>query len=487
MMPHQAATIDEPALMLTENDAKDVANLYALSADYFLLQDGEASTLADAVGLFRDVPDEKSAADQTVLGWRADGRLYAVAAILQDYPSDGIWYVGLMIVDPARRGQGIGRSIYETVEQWAKARGAREMRLSVLEVNEAADRFWRSLGYKELRRVGPDTFKMLRHRRIELARALSDPAPGMDGKTMVAAFPFDHPGEAVSLYDYAPVLRVRDRLGDWVLKRTGLVHSDGEAIGRWLTALRDLTVDVVAPAAHLHPNPRRFGDGKEWVVYPFVSGTGYHATNHEITDAGRLLGRIHMADPPEASALATYAEPVVRDTQWIEPHLASAETAMTGAGVDSRSLRAVTLARIADAEPIQGLPLAGCSFDFKASNLVFCPKPTLVDPDHAARMPRLYDLAIALLLFHCDLPAAPGRLWTAGEWGAFLRGYGEYVAFTEAEVASWQPILDLAWLDQGVWLLGNWPEGWADAKDRAYLLDVAAFDPASFPLLPVEK
>lgn len=309
----------------------------------------------------------------------------------------------------------------------------------------------------------------------------------MEGKTLVAAFPFDHPDEPVSLYDYAPVLRVRDRRGDWVLKRTGLVHSDGNAIGRWLTALRALAIDVVAPTAYLHPNPRRLDDGKEWVVYPFVSGTAYHATEGEIADAGRLLGRMHAADPREASALATYVEPVVRDAGWIETHLASAEDNMTGVGADGRSLRTLALARLAVADPIKGLPLAGCSFDFKAFNLVFSPRPTLVDPDHAARMPRLYDLAVALLLFHCDLPAAPGRLWTAREWAAFLRGYGQHIAFTAAELASWRKVLELAWLDQGVWLLGNWPEGWVDVKDRAYLLDVAAFDPASFPLLPADQ
>ncbi len=304
---------------------------------------------------------------------------------------------------------------------------------------------------------------------------------------MVAAFPFDHPGEPVSLYDYAPVLRVHDRGGDWVLKRTGLVHSDGEAIGRWLTALRGLGVDVVAPAAHLHPNPRRLDDGKEWVVYPFVSGTGYHAGEGEIADAGRLLGRMHAADPPEGSALATYREPVVRDAEWIEPHLALAENGIEAAGADRYSLREVTLARLAGAEPITGLPLAGCSFDFKASNLVFSPKPTLVDPDHAARIPRLYDLAVALLLFHCDLSTAPGRLWTPAEWATFLRGYAGHVAFNNAELTAWPSILELAWLDQGVWILGNWPEGWADAKDRAYLLDVAAFDPAVFPLTPPDQ
>lgn len=306
---------------------------------------------------------------------------------------------------------------------------------------------------------------------------------------MVAAFPFDHPDEPVSLYDYAPVLRVRDRdrRGDWVLKRTGLVHSDGEAIGRWLTALRGLGVDMVAPAAHLHPNHRHLDDGKEWVVYPFVSGTGYHAGESEIADAGRLLGRMHAADPTEGSALATYREPVVRDAEWMEQHLALAEDAIEAAGADRHSLRRVTLARLATAELVMGLPLAGCSFDFKASNLVFSPKPTLVDPDHAARMPRLYDLAVALLLFHRGLSTAPGRLWTPAEWVTFLQGYAGHVAFTDVELAAWPSILELAWLDQGVWLLGNWPEGWADAKDRAYLLDVATFDPAVFPLKPPDR
>src|SRR3546814_17961109 len=86
---------------------------------------------------------------------------------------DCTWYLGFMIVDAAQRGRGGGRSIYSTVESGAAARGATEIRLAVLEANEAAERFWRSLGFIEYRRVGPDTFKMRSHRRIELSRRLS--------------------------------------------------------------------------------------------------------------------------------------------------------------------------------------------------------------------------------------------------------------------------------------------------------------------------
>ncbi len=298
----------------------------------------------------------------------------------------------------------------------------------------------------------------------------------MDYEALILAFPFDRPKRPISLYDYAPVLRIKDQRGDWVLKRTGLVHSHGEAIGRWLTALQRHGVSVVAPSAHLSPNPRRLDDGKEWVVYPFVPGTRYRAAKAEIRAAGRLLGQMHSADLPEAMSLTTYEAPIVRTMDWIEPLLASAGQFMRLHNLDPTLLNTIVTRRAAYAAPVEGLPLAGCSYDFKASNLVFHRKPTLIDPDHAARIPRLYDLAVALLLFHCDLPSAPGRIWTEAEWQSFLKGYQEHVSFTDYEAGSWSAVLSLAWLDQAVWLLGNWEEGWADQKERGYLVDLVEFD-----------
>ena len=157
---------------LTAADAADVESLYARCADYFLLQDGVVATSADVHELFTDVPPEKDVRDQTILGWKGADGLSAIAAILRDYPRAGVWYLGFMIVDTAERGRGVGGSIYSKVEDWAAARGAKEIRLAVLEANSAGERFWRSLGFSEVRRVGPDTFKMRSHRRIELKRHL---------------------------------------------------------------------------------------------------------------------------------------------------------------------------------------------------------------------------------------------------------------------------------------------------------------------------
>lgn len=161
---------------LTEADAADVADLYSRCIDYFLLQDGAGPTLADARELFTDVPPEKNVGDQTVLGWRGPDGLHAIVAILRDYPYKGTWYLGFMLVDPAQRGRGVGRLIYSTVEEWAAARGAIEIRLAVLEANVPGERFWRSLGFDEYRRVGPDAFKARSHHRIELNRRVAGAA-----------------------------------------------------------------------------------------------------------------------------------------------------------------------------------------------------------------------------------------------------------------------------------------------------------------------
>lgn len=171
-MVNQELPYPSTPTVLTEVDVGDIAELYVRCADYFLLQDGELATAADAAGLFQDVPPEKEHADQTILGWKGSDGLYAMAAILRDYPSPGTWYLGFLIVDASLRGQGLGHSLYQIIEHWVRERGAKEIRLSVLEANFAGERFWRSLGFSEVRRLGPNAFKTRTHRRVEFNRVL---------------------------------------------------------------------------------------------------------------------------------------------------------------------------------------------------------------------------------------------------------------------------------------------------------------------------
>jgi spectinomycin phosphotransferase len=265
-----------------------------------------------------------------------------------------------------------------------------------------------------------------------------------------------------------------------------MVHSEPGAIDRWLRHIQSRGARVVMAASGFGANPRVLPDGHSWVVYPFIEGALYSGENRQIEAAGALLGHIHVAGPFNDWGLEVWTRPPARPWEWVMEHADRAATAMHQAGVDSSAfLRRVEAAWSVE-EPPGGLPTAGGSFDFKASNLVFATgplsTPVLVDPDHAAYLPRLYDLAIAVLLFHADCAGAPARLWTGAEWRSFLDGYTRIIRFTDGEYAAWPDVLRLAWLDQAVWLLGNWPAGWRDKTTQAFLRELAVVELRTFAL-----
>ena len=326
-----------------------------------------------------------------------------------------------------------------------------------------------------------------------LAPVLTDPSAVKIPPTVqaaLAAFGIPADTHAISLYAHAPVYRSRAgsqtvaRNGqDCVIKRSGMVHSDAPAIDRWLHHLQARGVATVAAAPGFAPNPRPMPDGHHWVIYPFIEGRSYDGSDADIEAAGFLLGHIHVAGAFNDWGLKAYFRPPHRDPAWIDRHAASACAAMRAHGVDDAPFRRRLMQNRRDAEPPGGLPMAGGSVDYKASNLVFAPHPVLIDPDHAAFLPRIYDLAIAALLFHDDLPPAPGRPWTSAEWSSFLTGYARLIRLEAAERAAWPEMLRLAWLDQAVWLLGNCATGWAEPRQRAFLNTLAGLDLTAFALL----
>lgn len=158
--------------LLSPAHSPEIYDLFRRCEDFFVLQDGEPPVPADADELFSDVPPSKRPEDQHVLGFRRDGKLDALAALLVDYPDRGSWYVGLLIVDPIVRGQGLGREIYSSLEGWASKHGARRILAGIVRENVAALRFWRSIGFEPLRIVGPRTFKGKAHLIDEFARQL---------------------------------------------------------------------------------------------------------------------------------------------------------------------------------------------------------------------------------------------------------------------------------------------------------------------------
>lgn len=57
------------------------------------------------------------------------------------------WYLGSLTIDPSLQNSGLGRSLLESAEQWAKARDARIIRMLVVNVRDTLITWYERRGY----------------------------------------------------------------------------------------------------------------------------------------------------------------------------------------------------------------------------------------------------------------------------------------------------------------------------------------------------
>jgi GNAT superfamily N-acetyltransferase len=99
------------------------------------------------------LPAGKGYEDKLLMGiFARTDHLIGVLDVIRDYPVQGEWWLGLLILEPAQRGRGLGEKICRAFEQWAKDTGARYLRLVVSVQNRRGHQFWQRLGFEELER-----------------------------------------------------------------------------------------------------------------------------------------------------------------------------------------------------------------------------------------------------------------------------------------------------------------------------------------------
>jgi predicted GNAT family N-acyltransferase len=119
-------------------------------SDFFEIVTGVPPGPTEAQVILDSLPDgfDLSTQSKHVLGIRSrDGNLIGVLDCLENYPEDGIWIVGLLLLHPNSRGQGLGRSIIREFTGWS---GAKRVRGGVLNSNQQVIAFWQNLGFEIL-------------------------------------------------------------------------------------------------------------------------------------------------------------------------------------------------------------------------------------------------------------------------------------------------------------------------------------------------
>lgn len=292
-----------------------------------------------------------------------------------------------------------------------------------------------------------------------------------------------------SLTRFARVYRARTPTGEnVVVKRTPGAAERTHALVRWTRSLQDAGVAVTTPTRLLAENPQEL-DGDHWVVYPWVDGAPYTGDEEQIRQAGDYLGRMHAAVVP-TQGMRTYGYP---DTDYsdVTSDCAALEKILSSQG-DGEAIEPIReLGRRWWEESLPALkehdaelPRTAVSSDYKANNLVYTHGgPVLVDPDNGGVEPRLFDLALAVVLFHNECAGAPGRLFTTSEWETFIQSYLQHIQLTPRERELWPAALDHMLWEEGTWVLeDNDDESWSDPRQRAFLLNLARAIPDSYPL-----
>lgn len=321
---------------------------------------------------------------------------------------------------------------------------------------------------------------------------MSEPTPGHLQRAFSLASISD-----TSLTPWATVLRCTTAAGaEAVVKVTARKPHRADAMAAWTRELAAQGVPVVAPLELNAPNPQRIGDAW-WVVYPFIDGRPYEGGEADAHAAGDLLGRIHTAEVTETTGAALrqyeYPDGDLDDAhgdletlqEQLPQHLGDDAKPMLEA-VEALLHRwwNTALPALKAAEEREPLPRAALSSDYRSTNIIYRDgEVVLVDPDNGGVEPRLYELAMALVLFHREAATAPGRMFDEAEWRAFCAGYFAHVTFTDRERELWPHAIDHMLWEEGTWALEDTDAaGWANPRERGYLIDMATVTPDRYPL-----
>lgn len=87
------------------------------------------------------------------LAFAPDGGLIGCVHLKKE--ADGSCYLGMLTVDPARQGGGLGKSILERSEAVAREWGCRRMRMTVIDVRAELIAFYERRGYAKTGKTEP--------------------------------------------------------------------------------------------------------------------------------------------------------------------------------------------------------------------------------------------------------------------------------------------------------------------------------------------
>ncbi len=159
--------------VLADRDLVEVLDLMTRASDYLVLENGTPPQRATAEDFFADCVPGGDPAQSVKLGITLRERLVGISDMGFGYPKAQDAYIGLLLLDPQMRGQGIGADAVAHLEDIARQRGANRLLIAVLEANPKGQAFWQKMGFEVEQRFPPTPDDPLQHSRLRMTREIS--------------------------------------------------------------------------------------------------------------------------------------------------------------------------------------------------------------------------------------------------------------------------------------------------------------------------
>lgn len=129
----------------------DVMNLFINCKEYFILTEGKE--VEDCSDFFTDLPPNKKIEDKYLYGVYDDELLVGAIDLVSNFPEDGEWMIGLVLLHPKVRHIGLGKTIHNVIKDIARKGKAQKLRIGVIEQNTNGYKFWNKIGYKQIKKI----------------------------------------------------------------------------------------------------------------------------------------------------------------------------------------------------------------------------------------------------------------------------------------------------------------------------------------------
>jgi len=154
--------IDDPHFHVSQlgpEDCESLQKLFDRCADYALIVEGEAVSPTAARETFQAVPPGRSVNDKFMYGLLdRQGNILGLLEGMRHYPDEAIWWIGLLLLAPEVRAQGLGRKLVQSFCEYVHAQKGTSIMLGVVEENRSAYHFWQGQGFELVRQSEPRLF-----------------------------------------------------------------------------------------------------------------------------------------------------------------------------------------------------------------------------------------------------------------------------------------------------------------------------------------